>query len=209
MTRVVRVSRAPPGCVRSRVDYPWAYYSVLVAHVDTLLFDSVVLSGWVLNFIFRCGQIFFVYRILSLLHLRQPRVFWTLVLFVISISFHNFRNYLMRDQGFILFIMAGTYYSLAYISEYKKYSPTIMLIDKAREDANSLGFKFLHLGGGLANSKDSLFHFKSGFSKKVKKFYVFKMITNDFVYKKLSKLSADNSTTNENFFPLYRSLNKN
>ena len=111
-----------------------------------------------------------------------------------------------------IFIFNGEivqYHLSGALSEYKKYSPTIMLIDKVRKDANSLGFKFLHLGGGLANSKDSLFNFKSGFSKKVKKFYVFKMITNDFVYKKLSKLSLNNSTTNENFFPLYRSLNKN
>ena len=41
-----------------------------------------------------------------------------------------------------------------------------MLIDIVRKDANSLGFKFLHLGIGLANKKDSLFNFKSGFSKK-------------------------------------------
>lgn len=111
-----------------------------------------------------------------------------------------------------IFIFNGEivqYHLSGALSEYRKYSPTIMLIDKVRKDANSLGFKFLHLGGGLANKKDSLFHFKSGFSKQVKKFYVFKMITNDFVYKKLSNLSPDNSIINENFFPLYRSLNKN
>lgn len=104
------------GLAEALKTYPWAYYSVLVAYVDMAFFNNLLVSGWVLNFVFQCGQIYFFYRICSALRVHQSRLFWAVVLFIISISFHNFRNYLMRDQGFILFIMIGVYYSLICIN---------------------------------------------------------------------------------------------
>ncbi len=108
--------------------YVWAYYSIIVAYIDMVLFDNLMLSGWALNFIFQCGQIYFLYRICAQLHVRQPRIFWAILLFILSISFHNFRNYLMRDQGFLLFVIAGVYYSLLYIEHRGKISLVLFFL---------------------------------------------------------------------------------
>ena len=91
------------------------------------------------------------------------------------------------------------------LKNFKKSSPTLMLIDQARRDAAKLKFKYLHLGGGFGGQKDGLFNFKYGFSKKSIKFYFFKIITNINAYKKLSNLSASMPLTDQGYFPLYRS----
>lgn len=96
------------------------------------------------------------------------------------------------------------YHLSGVIKEFRKDAPTIMLIDKVRKDATLLGYKYLHLGGGLNNKKDGLFNFKCGFSKKLIKFYIFKMITNENVYRKLSNLSDTNILKQNDYFPIYR-----
>ena len=93
------------------------------------------------------------------------------------------------------------------LKKFKKSSPTLMLIDQARQDASELKFKYLHLGGGLGGQKDGLFNFKYGFSKKSIKFYFFKMIVNIEAYKKLSNLSDSMPIPDHGYFPLYRSKN--
>lgn len=108
--------------------YPWAYYSILIAYINNIFFNNLAVSGWTLNFIFQCGQIYYLYRICSALHIGQPKLFWALVLFVISVGFHNFRNYLMRDQGFLLFAMAGVYYSLLFIDKKQIKVLTLFII---------------------------------------------------------------------------------
>jgi lipid II:glycine glycyltransferase (peptidoglycan interpeptide bridge formation enzyme) len=94
------------------------------------------------------------------------------------------------------------------LQDYKDLAPTRMLIDQARKDATKLGFKYLHLGGGLGGSRDSLFNFKYGFSKDSIEFYVFKMITNIDVYKQLSNLSETDAIPESGYFPLYRKVNE-
>jgi lipid II:glycine glycyltransferase (peptidoglycan interpeptide bridge formation enzyme) len=93
------------------------------------------------------------------------------------------------------------------LPEYKALAPTRMLIDQARKDATALGYKYLHLGGGLGGGRDSLFNFKYGFSKNSIEFYVFKMITNTNAYKKLSYLSETDTIPESGYFPLYRKVN--
>jgi len=90
------------------------------------------------------------------------------------------------------------------LQEYKDLAPTRMLIDQARKDATELGFKYLHLGGGLGGGRDGLFNFKFGFSKISNEFHVFKMITNMEVYKKLSLLEQADEIPTSGYFPLYR-----
>lgn len=98
------------------------------------------------------------------------------------------------------------YHLSGVLKEFRKEAPTIMLIDQARKDATLLGYKYLHLGGGLRNKKDGLFNFKRGFSKKLISFYVFKMITNDNVYNRLSNSSEIDNSQQNDFFPIYRKL---
>lgn len=93
------------------------------------------------------------------------------------------------------------------LRDYKELAPTRMLIDKARKDATELGYKYLHLGGGLGAERDSLFNFKFGFSKESIEFCVLKMITNMQVYKRLSNLNDGDTVPETGYFPLYRKVN--
>ena len=71
------------------------------------------------------------------------------------------------------------------------------------------GFKCFNLGGGRGSAEDSLFKFKSSFSKCFKEFKIWKYIIDEDAYKMLvdKHIGADYET---NFFPAYRSkvLNK-
>jgi hypothetical protein len=118
------------------------------------------------------------------------------------------QNRLKVCSGIFIFYRDIVQYHLSgVLQEYKKFSPTLMLIDKARKDATELGFKYLHLGGGLGVEKDGLFNFKYGFSKNSIKFYFFKMITDINSYKKLSNLPESESIPKSGYFPLYRKNN--
>ena len=72
-----------------------------------------------------------------------------------------------------------------------------------RIKATKEGFKYFNLGGGRGSSDDSLFRFKSGFSKDFKEFKVWKHIVDEYAYNILVErnLGADYVTS---FFPAYR-----
>jgi len=73
--------------------------------------------------------------------------------------------------------------------------------------AKQNGYKILHLGGGLGSRKDSLYSFKSGFSKWELDFYTYRVITDPLQYAYLcdahSQLNQTNSS-DDSFFPKYR-----
>lgn len=95
-------------------------------------------------------------------------------------------------------------YHLAGTTEaFIKETPMKLILDEARIFGNEISTECLHLGGGVGGQdNDSLFRFKSGFSKDFKQFSVWKLIVNDTIYKQLSKNKLPSS-----FFPLYRSPN--
>lgn len=85
--------------------------------------------------------------------------------------------------------------------EFIRETPMKLILDEARLLGNQTTAKSLHLGGGVGGSdEDSLFRFKSGFSKDFKQFSVWKYIVNPEVYNQLSKEKAQTP-----YFPLYRS----
>ena len=95
-------------------------------------------------------------------------------------------------------------YHLAATSvDFLSITPMKLIIDEVRLEGSNFGFKKLHLGGGLGgNEEDSLFRFKSGFSKDFLDFKVWKYIANTQKYDELVEarcIDEDNS-----FFPLYR-----
>lgn len=91
--------------------------------------------------------------------------------------------------------LAGT--TEAFIRE----TPMKLILDEARLLGNETAAENLHLGGGVGgHDDDSLFRFKSGFSKDFKQFSVWKFIVNQKAYNELSK-----SKSHTSFFPLYRS----
>jgi hypothetical protein len=98
-------------------------------------------------------------------------------------------------QSIMQYHLAGT--KEAFI----KVAPMKLILDEARLIGNDTAAKSLHLGGGVGGQDtDSLFRFKSAFSKDFKQFSVWKFIVNEDIYNNLSK---DKIRTD--FFPLYRS----
>lgn len=105
----------------------------------------------------------------------------------------------ITTNGIVQYHLSGTK------SEYLHLTPTKFLIDEMRIIATQRGQKFFNLGGGLGGSdNDSLFHFKSSFSKDFKEFDLWKFIINEEVYNDLVVKRGINQTSD--FFPLYRSL---
>lgn len=85
--------------------------------------------------------------------------------------------------------------------EFIRETPMKLILDEARLLGNQTTAKSLHLGGGVGGSdEDSLFRFKSAFSKNFKQFSVWKFIVDQEIYDELSK---DKDVSG--FFPLYRS----
>jgi len=92
-------------------------------------------------------------------------------------------------------------------NEYLHLMPTKLLIDEMRLRATKKGYEFFNLGGGLGGrDDDSLFNFKSSFSKDFKPFKLWKLIVNPKIY---SKLAEKNKPVNKSsdFFPEYRANN--
>lgn len=95
-------------------------------------------------------------------------------------------------------------------NDFLKQAPSKLMFDYVRYWAKERGNKFLHLGGGLGGSRDSLFHFKTGFSKKLHPFLTLRLITDQTKYNNLVILRAKSlniepeSLLKSNYFPAYR-----
>ena len=71
--------------------------------------------------------------------------------------------------------------------EYLHLNPIKLLIDEARIIATHEKYSYFNLGGGKGAKEDSLFQFKSGFSKDFRSFSLWKYIVNQEVYENLVK----------------------
>ena len=91
-------------------------------------------------------------------------------------------------------------------NDYLDLTPIRLLIDQTRIKGTEDGFVFFNLGGGLGSKEDSLFYFKSSFSKDFKDFKTWNCILNKEAYKSLCAENSDLDTSEKdpNFFPLYR-----
>lgn len=97
---------------------------------------------------------------------------------------------------FMQYHLAGT--AAPYIYD----TPMKLILDEARLKAKGLALEYLHLGGGVGGSdEDSLFRFKSGFSKRFFQFNTWQYIANPKAYQ---ELVSSNGVTESDFFPLYR-----
>jgi len=99
-------------------------------------------------------------------------------------------------------------------TEFLSQSPFNLLLDYARYWAKERGNEFLHIGGGIGGSKeDSLYTFKSGFSKQRHTFLTLRMVADEDMYDKLVRLQAkelnleSDDLLKSNFFPAYRFQN--
>jgi hypothetical protein len=93
---------------------------------------------------------------------------------------------------------------------YLKYSGAKVILDEIRRWGADKGYKWLHLGGGLGSMEDSLFRFKSGFSKFRFPFEIVKAILEPQIYNQLVDQknhwieSSGYETNTDNYFPTYR-----
>ena len=101
------------------------------------------------------------------------------------------------------------YHLSAAKEEYMHLNAVKFLIDTVRVDATEQGYSYLNLGGGVGSQEDSLFRFKSSFSKDFKDFEVWNYISDEQVYGKLveEKLQQQIPFLQEEeiaYFPRYR-----
>jgi hypothetical protein len=92
---------------------------------------------------------------------------------------------------------------------YLRYAPTKLLLNEVRLWYGSRNAKIIHYGGGIGGQNDSLFKFKSGFSKKRAKYYTGQMIADEKKYcemveKNLITLERAGEKPKDNYFPAYR-----
>lgn len=98
-------------------------------------------------------------------------------------------------------------YHLSGTSEvYLDLNPLKLLIDEMRIRGTHENYDYLNLGGGVGAQEDSLFYFKSGFSKNTIPFKVWKYMVNHNVYEDLVQQRIDIQLCNKSmqYFPLYR-----
>jgi hypothetical protein len=84
--------------------------------------------------------------------------------------------------------------------------PAKLLFDYARRWANERGAQALHLGGGVGGSRDSLYHFKRGFTRREHVYLNWRHVVNEGVYRELtqSRIEATGWEPDDGFFPQYR-----
>lgn len=117
--------------------------------------------------------------------------------------------------GAAMFMKKGdiVQYHLSGLSEeHFELNPIKLVIDEMRIKSTEEGYKYFNLGGGLGSNEDSLFRFKSSFSKDFKEFKIWKYIVNENAYKELvsQKLGNDHAPDiiEADYFPAYRAVKK-
>jgi hypothetical protein len=96
-------------------------------------------------------------------------------------------------------------------TEFLRQSPATIMFNFIIEWAKARGNRYLNIGGGFGGNKDSLYHFKSGFSDEVASFKTIKAIVNENNYYHLTSARAEllgitiSELENTSFFPAYRS----
>ncbi|MGB5631366.1 MAG: GNAT family N-acetyltransferase [Waterburya sp.] len=97
-------------------------------------------------------------------------------------------------------------------TRFLKQAPSKLMFDYVRFWAKECGNEVFHLGGGVGGGKDSLYHFKAGFSKQRNGFLTLRLITDEEKYSDLVELRAKSLKIKpevllgSNYFPAYRSV---
>ncbi|URD51582.1 GNAT family N-acetyltransferase [Chroococcidiopsis sp. CCNUC1] len=95
-------------------------------------------------------------------------------------------------------------------NKFYRFSPSSLETDYVRFWARERGNEFLHLGGGVGGSRDSLYQFKASFSQQRHEFLTLRLIIDSEKYDRLVKVRAEllntqvESLLSSNFFPAYR-----
>lgn len=136
-------------------------------------------------------------------NLAQSDCFKTTILSAI----HNETKEVIASSMFISVGSIVHYHLSGAKTEHLDLMPIKLLIDEMRIMAADQGYTFFNLGGGLGGrDDDSLFDFKSSFSKEFKDFYLWKLIIDREACNLLTKEKGIPQDTD--FFPAYRSLDE-
>lgn len=107
-----------------------------------------------------------------------------------------------RQGPLVQYHLGGTF------SDYLAAAPAKLLFHEVRLWYRQAGARLLHLGGGVGGKTDSLYRFKSGFSKESNPFYTLRMIIDPERYGALVAAWQERSGCvapgPEGFFPAYR-----
>jgi hypothetical protein len=84
--------------------------------------------------------------------------------------------------------------------------PTKLVLDVARRWAKEAGAHTLHLGGGVGCRRDSLYHFKRGFTSREHVFATWRHVVSEDLYMQLTDRARarDGTELRGDFFPAYR-----
>jgi lipid II:glycine glycyltransferase (peptidoglycan interpeptide bridge formation enzyme) len=107
----------------------------------------------------------------------------------------------MTESNIIQYHLSGT--SL----EGRKFQPSKLILDHMIYWGVENKYTWLHLGGGLGGTNDSLYKFKKGFSADEYPFFTVRLITNNKIYSQLCKQCGylkEEINNIDDFFPLYR-----
>lgn len=122
---------------------------------------------------------------------------------IILLAIENTTNKIIAGSIFILTNGIVQYHLSGSKASFLHLTPTKLLIDEMRIIANKEGFKFFNLGGGLGGrDDDSLFYFKSSFSKDFNSFNLWEFIVDSKIYDKITK--QNKPTIDSDYFPAYR-----
>ena len=96
-------------------------------------------------------------------------------------------------------------------TQFLRKSPFNFLLHYVRLWAKERGNKYMHIGGGVGGSKtDSLYHFKSGFSRQRHNWQILRLVTDEEKYHYVLETRAKElnipveNLLESNFFPAYR-----
>jgi hypothetical protein len=107
-------------------------------------------------------------------------------------------------DGIVQYHLGGTK------TEFLKQSPTTMMFKYMIDWAKQRGNRYVNFGGGLGGNRDSLYHFKAGFSNEVRSFTTIRAIIDrknytHLVHSRAESLAIKRSDLeNISFFPAYR-----
>ncbi len=109
----------------------------------------------------------------------------------------------IKKNRIIQYHLAGTR------NKFQSLNPLKLLLDEMRIIGSREGYNHFNLGGGVGNTEDSLFQFKSSFSHEFKPFKLWRYIVNQEVYDELVQLKQVGRCQNMvkncgDFFPCYR-----
>jgi dTDP-4-amino-4,6-dideoxygalactose transaminase len=94
--------------------------------------------------------------------------------------------------------------------EYIEFSPMTLMTDTVRVWGNEIGARVFHLGGGVGAKKDSLFHYKAGFSDCRLDFATWRWVVAPEIYRELcERWCRENERkrverASADYFPAYR-----